>query len=100
MYTIEITPEEWELVYSACRAGPDSHGWAKALVGAPLWGDGVDELSEENTRILCGAFAGDVVAGRNAFEGLDRNTLLFFKLNQLWTDFDVDRAEKQEQENG
>jgi len=84
MYTLDITFQEWELVYNA-RVGNRRPAWAKALIDAPLWpgADGVFQVPMEVAVGIAESFT-------NEFAGLDRNTLLFYKLHQFWNDLDLD----------
>lgn len=91
MYSLEITPAEWELVYRVARAS--STDWANALIDSPLWGDGPSEISIEYAIPLDEAFRTEQNNGLPTFPGLDSNTLLFFKLNQFCTDLELDMVE-------
>ena len=97
MYTLEVTPDEWGLVYRAGNRTPEPRpAWAEGLINSPIWDEGVCELSFSDTRRLVAAFRADITDDEDAFPELDTNTLLFFKLHQLWVDFDLDRKEDNE----
>ena len=95
MYTLEVTPDEWGLVYRAGNRTPAPRpAWAEGLINSPIWGGGVCELSVEEGRLLVEAFRADITDDSGAFPGLDADTLLFFKLHQLWVDYDLDMVEQ------
>ena len=95
MYTLDITFQEWELVYNA-RVGNRRPEWAKALIDAPLWpgADGIFELPLEVAMPLDEGLRGDSVGDTPTLPGLDTNTMLFFKLQQFCTDFTLDMVEE------
>lgn len=97
MYTLEITPEEWNLVYRAAWGG-DKPAWAQALINSPIWSDEeVSEVSvEDAARIVEGFRDGLTDDEDGALSGLDTNTMLHYKLHQFWADFDLDRMEDNE----
>ena len=101
MYTLEITPEEWELVYAAAFT-PDGYtenvpAWAQALIDAPIWSTGLSELSVDHVRTLVEAFRADITDEGDGFPKLPTDTMLFYKLHVLWADFTLDMREE---ENG
>lgn len=101
MYTLDITPAEWELVYTSAFTDcideeKPRPAWAEALINSPIWGDGVSEMSVEDAAKLVEGFRKGLTDDEDgALAGLDTNTMLHYKLHQFWADYDLDRmAEK------